>query len=92
MSPGCCPFGSAPTSPGWPGALTHELQRARAVAEGPQSLGVVGLGAAEVHNLEGIVRGQQQVVWLDVQVQHVAAMEVVQALEQLHHVGGHVVL
>ena len=93
VSPGCCPLGRTPSpEPGWHSALTHELQRACAVAKGPQGLGVVGLGAAEVYNLEGVVRSQQQVVGLNVQVQYVAAVEVVQALQQLHHIGGHVVL
>lgn len=73
------------------GLLTHELQSACAVAKRLQGLRVVGLGTAEVHNLKGVVSGQQQVVRLDVQVEHVVAMEVVQALQQLHHIGGHVI-
>lgn len=73
------------------GPLTHELQRARAVAKGPQGLGIVRLGTAKVHDLEGVVRGQQQVVGLDVQVQDVTTMEVVQALQQLHHIGSHII-
>lgn len=41
------------------GPLTHELQSASAVAKWLQGLRVIRLSTAEVHNLKGIVRGQQ---------------------------------
>lgn len=72
--------------------LTHVLQCSNRRAELLEEERVVSLSAAKVYDLDDIHVGDDDVLWLDVQVEDASGMEVVQTLEDLHDVGHHIVL
>lgn len=75
-----------------PAPLTHVLQCAHASPQLPQHQGVVGLGAAKINDLESVCARDHNVVRLDVKVHNAAAMQVLEALQQLQDVAHHIVL
>lgn len=74
------------------GCLTHVLQRSDWRAELLEEERVVGLCTAKVDDLDDIHVSDNDIFWLDVQVENASGMEVVQTLEDLRDVGHHVVL
>ncbi len=53
---------------------------------------VVSLSTAKVNDLDDVHVGDNDVLWLDVQMEDAPSVEVVQTLEDLHNVGHHVIL
>lgn len=53
---------------------------------------VVDLSTAKVDDLDDVHVSDNDVLWLDVQVENASGMEVVQTLEDLRNVGHHIVL
>lgn len=74
------------------GSLTHILQCANRRAELLEEEGVVDLSTAEVDDLDDVHVSDNDVLWLDVQVENASGMEVVQTLKDLHDVGHHIIL
>lgn len=72
--------------------LTHVLQCSNRGAELLEEEWVVGLSAAKINDLDDVHVGDDDVLWLDVQVEDAPGMEVIQTLEDLHNVGHHVIL
>lgn len=72
--------------------LTHVLQRSNRRAELLEEERVVSLSAAEVNDLNDVHVSDNDIFWLDVQVEDASCMEVVQSLKDLHNVGHHVIL
>lgn len=74
------------------GSLTHILQCSDRRAELLEKEWVVDLSAAKVNDLDDVHVSDNDVLWLDVQVENASGMEVVQTLEDLRNVGHHVIL
>lgn len=74
------------------GRLTHVVQGSDGGTELLEEERVEGLSAAKVDDLDGVHVGDDDVVGLDVQVQDPPGVQVVQTLQDLHHIGHHVVL
>lgn len=72
--------------------LTHVLQGSNRRAELLEEERVVSPSTAKVNDLDDIHVGDNDVLWLDVQVEDASGMEVVQTLKDLHNVGHHVIL
>ena len=72
--------------------LTHILQCSNRRAELLEEEWVVSLSAAKINDLDDVHVGDDDVLWLDVQVEDAPGMEVIQTLEDLHNVGHHVIL
>lgn len=53
---------------------------------------IIRLSAPKVNDLDDVHVSDNDVLWLDVQVENTSSMEVIQALEDLHDVGHHVIL
>lgn len=72
--------------------LTHVLQCSNRRAELLEEERVVNLSTAKVNDLDDVHVGDDDVLWLDVQVEDASRVEVVQTLEDLHDVAHHVIL
>lgn len=72
--------------------LTHVFQCSNGRVELLEEERVVRLGTAKVYDLDDIHVGDNDVVWLDVQVEDTTSMKVVQTLEDLHNISHHVIL
>lgn len=71
--------------------LTHVLQRSCCCVLLFEAEGVEALRASEVHNLDGVQVGHQDVVGLEVQVEDAAVVKVLDSLEDLNQVAHHIV-
>lgn len=72
--------------------LTHVLQCSDRRAELLEEEWVVDLSAAKVDDLDDVHVSDDNILWLDVQVENTSGMEVVQSLEDLRNVAHHVIL
>lgn len=72
--------------------LTHVLQCSNGRVELLEEERVVRLSTAKVYDLDDIHVGDNDVVWLDVQVEDATSMEIVQTLEDLHNISHDVIL
>lgn len=72
--------------------LTHILQCSNRRAKLLEEERVVSLSTAKVNDLDDVHVGDDDVLWLDVQVEDASVMEIVQTLENLHNVGHHIIL
>lgn len=72
--------------------LTHVLQGSNRRTELLEEEGVVILSTAKVNDFDNVHEGDNDVLWLDVQVEDASGVEVVQTLKDLHNIGYHVIL
>lgn len=74
------------------GPLTHVLQRSNRRVELFEEERIEVLSTAKVNDLDGVHVGDDDILWLNVQVEDTPGVQVVQPLEDLYNISCHVIL